>query len=141
LKPEGCPNGLGEHSALLAQAGVFSGFTENTDTCRLFLKAEGLKAEVFILPLVFIGGILPPGGSSFWRSKNAVSLSLRFGLRSRGFPAGSREVPLPNRPLLWTCAVNERGGARALERAPEASEAWRAKRSERAVNGGQGRPT
>jgi hypothetical protein len=56
LKPEGCPNGLGEHSALLAQAGVFSGFTENADNCRLFLEAEAGEAKVHQPPLVLIGG-------------------------------------------------------------------------------------
>ncbi len=37
--------------------------------------------------------------------------------------------------------LDERGGARVLERAPVASEAWRAKRCGRAVNGGRGGPT
>jgi len=80
-------------------------------------------------------------GTGHWHQITWFPSACASGFVAGGFPAGSREVPLPNRPLLWTCEVNERGGARALKRAPEASEAWRAKRSERAVNGGQGRPT
>ena len=80
-------------------------------------------------------------GTGHWHQITWFSSACASGFAAGGFPVGSREVPLPNRPLLWACEVNERGGARALKRAPEASEAWRAKRSERAVNGGQGRPT
>jgi hypothetical protein len=40
-----------------------AGFTESSGIVPDFPWAEGRKAEVFILPLVLIGGILPPGGS------------------------------------------------------------------------------
>ena len=181
LKPEGCPNGLGEHSALLAQAGVFFLLHgKRRHPVGFSFRAEAGEAKVHQPPLVLIGDILSPGGSecllrglarnvllvpslpvflvvssrpghreargasrgnAHGHRKTRFPSACASGFAARGFPVGSREVPLPNRPLLWTCAVNERGGARALERAPEASEARRAKRSERAVNGGQGRPT
>jgi hypothetical protein len=38
LNPEGCPNGLGEHSALLSQVGVFS---ENKKGRTIFIVVSG----------------------------------------------------------------------------------------------------
>jgi len=57
LKPEGCPNGLGEHSALLAQAGVFF-LLHGKRRHPVGFSLAGLR------PLVLIGDILSPGGSS-----------------------------------------------------------------------------
>ena len=57
LKPEGCPNGLGEHSALLAQAGVFFLLHgKRRHPVGFSFRAEVGEAKVHQPPLVLIGG-------------------------------------------------------------------------------------
>ena len=93
-----------------------AGFTESSGILPDFPWAERHKAEVCDVPLVLIGGILPPGGSG----------------RAR-FTESSRIV-FPDSFARKT--QDEREAACAHERATEASEARMAKRSGRAVNEG-----